>query len=588
VKIDRRLLQLTGGIRGYLALTVALGLLTGVLAVAQAALLSRIVDAVFLAGQALGPVSGLLGGLLAVIVGRAVLLGVSDGTAARAAGRAKRALREPLVAHLLALGPHYVHDERSGELSNVAGEGVETLDAYFGQFLPQAFLTVLVPLTVVVAVFSADLLSGVVLLLTAPALPIFMVLIGKMADSLTKRQWRLLSHMSAHFLDVLQGLSTLKLLGRSGRQTAIIARISERYRAATLGVLRVAFLSALVLEIGATISTAIVAVEVGLRLLYGQMPFQQAFFVLLLAPEFYLPFRALGARFHAAMGGGAAAGRIFAILEQPLPSAPAAPVDPRPLLARGPLTFEAVSYEYGERSPSARTAAEPAPRPALTGISFAIAPGQVTALVGPSGAGKSTVAHLLLRFIEPTGGMIRLADTPLTDVAAAAWRAQIGWVPQHPYLFHDTVAANIRLGRPAAALANVVAAARAAQAHDFITALPHGYETVIGEQGARLSGGEAQRLGLARAFLKDAPLLILDEATAHLDPDHEAALMDAVTRLMQGRTVLIIAHRLSTVYRADKVVVLDGGRVVQVGSPQALAQEAGIYRQLILAQAGGG
>jgi ATP-binding cassette subfamily C protein CydD len=586
VKFDKRLLQLTGNIRIYLAVTVGLGLLTGVLAVAQAYVLSRVIDGVFLAGQGLGPMSALLGGLLAVIIGRAILLWGGDVAAARAAARAKRNLREPLVAHLLALGPQWTRGERSGELSNMAGEGVEALDAYFSQFLPQVFLIVLVPLTVVFAVFSADLLSGVVLLLTAPILPIFMILIGKWADALTKRQWRLLSQMSAHFLDVLQGLPTLKLLGRSRRQSATIARISERYRAATLGVLRVAFLSALVLEIGATISTAIIAVEVGLRLLYGQMPFQQAFFVLLLAPEFYMPFRALGARFHAAMNGGAAAGRIFAILEQSIPAPPTIPVDPRPLLARGPLSFENVSYHYAERT--LQDEAEAAPRPALDGISFAIMPGQTVALVGPSGAGKSTVAHLLLRFIEPEGGAIRVAEMPLADISAKAWRAQVAWVPQHPYLFHDTVAANIHLGRPGATMTEVIAAAQAAQAHAFIEALPHGYETIIGERGARLSGGEAQRLGLARAFVKDAPLLILDEATAHLDPDHEAALMQAVTRLMRGRTTLIIAHRLSTVYQADQVVVLDQGRVIQVGPPATLAQEAGIYRQLILAQRGAG
>lgn len=587
MKLDKRLLHLTGNIRAYLAITVALGLLTGGLAVAQAAILSQVIDGVFLHEQALGALGAWLGGLLAVIVGRAVLLWAGDGAAARAAGQAKRNLREPLVAHLLALGPHYTQGERSGELINVAAEGVEALDAYFSQFLPQAFLTILVPLTVVIAVFSADLLSGVVLLLTAPCLPIFMILIGKMADTLTRRQWQLLNHMSAHFLDVLQGLPTLKLLGRSRRQSATIARISERYRAVTMGVLRVAFLSALVLEIGATISTAIVAVEVGLRLLYGQMAFQPALFVLLLAPEFYLPFRALGARFHAAMNGGAAAERIFALLEQPIPAPPAAPVDPRPLLARGPLTFEAVSYQYADRG-TADATVEDTLHAALDEVSFPIPTGQVTALVGPSGAGKSTVAHLLLSFIAPTGGEIRLAGTPLTAIAMPAWREQVAWVPQRPYLFHDTVAANIRLGRPTASPAEIVAAAQAAQAHDFITALPQGYDTVIGERGARLSGGEAQRLGLARAFLKDAPLLILDEATAHLDPDHEAALMQALTRLMQGRTVLIIAHRLSTVYRADQVVVLDGGRVVQVGPPQRLAQEAGVYRRLILAQQGGG
>ncbi len=575
MRLNPRLLARTGNLRGYLAGTAALGLLTGLLAVAQAYGVSRIIAAAFLDGAGLEALGGPLAALLAVILGRAALLWIGEVTAARAAGRAKRNLREPLLAHLFALGPRYVAGERSGELTATAVEGVEALDAYFSQYLPQLFLTALVPLVVVVAVFSADLLSGLVLLITAPLLPLFMILVGRLAEAQTARRWRTLGLLSAHFLDVLQGLTTLKLLGRSRRQTEIVARISAQFRDNTLAVLRVAFLSALVLEIGATISTAIIAVEVGLRLLYGGIPFQPALFVLLLAPEFYLPFRALGARFHAAMGGGAAAERILGILEQPVP--PRAPAGPPPRVGSA-IRFEDVSYAYAAQGE--------APRPALHGVSFTLEPGQRLALVGPSGAGKTTIAHLLLRFVEPSSGLITVGGVPLDHGAAEAWRAQVAWVPSRPYLFHGTVAGNIRLAWPDAPQEEVICAARAAQADEFIMRLPQGYDTFIGERGARLSAGQAQRLALARAFLKNAPLLILDEATAYLDPADEARVVAAMERLMQGRTVLLIAHRLGTVRRADRVVVLDGGRVVQVGDHATLLAQTGLYARLVHAYSG--
>lgn len=580
MKFDTRLLQASGTLRGYLVVTVGLSLLAGALTIAQAYVLSRIIDAVFLGGQGLAAVQGGVLSLAAVTGGRAVLAWGSDVAAGRAAGRAKRTLRDRLVAHLLALGPQWTRGERSGELSTAVTEGIESLDAYFSQYLPQLFLVLLVPLLIMASVFSVDLLSGVVLLVTAPLLPIFMILVGKLAEAQTARQWRVLSQLSAHFLDVLQGLTTLKLFGRSGLQRATIRRISERYRDATMGVLRVAFLSALVLEIGATISTAIIAVEIGLRLLYGQIAFAPALFVLLLAPEFYMPFRALGARFHAAMGGGVAAGRLFAILDLPVPAPAPAPVLPD--LATVPIRFDAVSYAYAPR-PGAPVAAPP---PALDALTFTLAPGERMALVGPSGAGKSTVAGLLLRFLEPTAGQVWVGAQPLAAIPAAAWRTQVAWVPQHPYLFHGTVAENIRLGRPQATWAEVARAAEVAHAAAFIAALPQGYDTMIGERGARLSAGQAQRIGLARAFLKNAPLLILDEATAHLDPEHESLIMEAMARLMEGRSVLLIAHRLGTAARADRVLVLDGGRLVEAGDHHSLLTGAGMYRRLVAAYGG--
>jgi ATP-binding cassette subfamily C protein CydD len=345
-----------------------------------------------------------------------------------------------------------------------------------------------------------------------------------------------------------------------------------------MGVLRVTFLSALVLELVATISTAVVAVQIGLRLLYGQLAFQQGFFVLLLAPEFYLPLRLLGTRFHAGMQGVAAAQRIFEVLETPAAEHSARSSGrPGPSPKRLDIRFRGVHYAYEEGK-----------RPALNGLSFELPQGRSLALVGPSGAGKSTVAYLMLRFIEPDQGAITVGGQPLDALSPAAWREQVAWVPQNPYLFHGTVAENICLARPDASLDQVESAASQASASGFIEALPKGYGTVIGERGARLSGGEAQRIALARAFLKDAPLLILDEATANLDPEIEAMVQEAMARLLPGRTALIIAHRLSTVYRADRIVVLDRGQLAQEGSHIDLMQQSGLYRRLVGAYGAGG
>jgi ATP-binding cassette subfamily C protein CydD len=577
MNLDRRLLRQVHAARAALALTIGLGFLGGILMVGQARILSRVVSGVFLSGETLRDAQPLLLTFLALALVRAGLAWAGEVTAQQVASQVKTRLREQLSARLLALGPAYARDERSGELTNTLVEGVEALDAYLSQYLPQLALAALLPLTILIFVFPLDVLSGLVLLLTAPLIPLFMVLIGNTAAGLTRRQWTALSRMSAHFLDVLQGLTTLKLLGRSREQIQTIAQVSDRFRQTTLGVLRVAFLSALTLELVATVSTALVAVEVGLRLLYGRLAFEPALFVLLLAPEFYLPLRRLGASFHAGASGLAAAQRIFEILDdrRPTARAPQPTHQPTNQPTNLSLHFQDVRYAYDGGA-----------RPALNGVSFRIAPGQTVGLIGPSGAGKSTVVQLLLRFIEPDRGTITVGGTPLQDLDRAAWRDRVAWVPQLPYLFHASVADNIRLARPGARQEQVVQAARQAHAHDFIQALPQGYDTVVGERGARLSGGQAQRIALARAFLKDAPFLILDEATAHLDPDLQAAIQDAITRLLRGRTVLLIAHRLGSVYGADQILVMAGGQIVEAGSPAGLARAGGLYQRLVSAYEG--
>ncbi len=577
--MHRRLLALTRTARLGLVLTILSGLLTGWLAIAQARGLSLLVDDVFLGGAELQAVTGLLAFLLAVIGLRALLAWLGEAAAGAVAVRVKRDLRAKLFDKLLALGPVYTRGERSGELTAAAVEGVEALDAYFGQYLPQLVVTAVVPLSILFFVFPLDWISGLVLLLTAPLIPFFMILIGRTGEVLTRRQYTLLGRLSASFLDSLQGLVTLKQFGRERDRIRELADASDRYRRVTLSVLRVTFLSALALELLATLSVAVVAVEVGLRLLYGWLEFRQAFFVLLLAPEFYLPLRMLGLRFHAGMAGTTAAQRIFEILDAPLsrpesqtPVPPSA--WPAALPAQWSLVLEGISLAYAGDS-----------TPALQGVDLQIRAGERLALVGPSGAGKSTLAALLLRFLEPSGGQMTLLAggrvVPLTAIPPQVWRAQVAWVPQTPYLFHDTLANNLRIAKPEAGLEEMEAALRAAHLDGFVRSLPQGLETVIGEEGARLSGGQAQRLALARAFLKDAPFLILDEPTSSLDPESEALLEDAVRRLMQGRTVLTIAHRLNTVAGADRIFVLSGGRVVESGTHAELSSAGGLYARLV-------
>lgn len=588
MNLDRRLLRETRTAGRVLLIVALCSWLAGVLLVGQAFALSQVVAQVFLEGATLRDVRGWLVGFVALAVARSALVWGGQVAAQHLAGAVKRDLRTRLITQLFALGPAYAQGERTGELVTTALEGIEALDAYFGQYLPQLLSAALVPLTFLLLISPLDLISGVIMAVTAPLIPLFMVLIGSQAEQLTRRQWRALSRMGAHFLDVLQGLTTLKILGRSAQQAEAIAHISDEYRRRTMAVLRVTFLSALMLEMLSTLSTAIVAVEVGLRLLYGSLSFQQAFFVLLLAPEFYMPLRTLSARFHAGVAGATAAQRIYQVLETaplvpqqvqragaPLTSPLSAPVIAEGTAARVahvPIRFVDVHFAYQDGA-----------RPALRGVSFTLLPGQKVALVGPSGSGKSTVVQLLLRFIEPQQGDIYVGEVPLASFDPAQWRTQVAWVPQQPYLLNASVADNIRLGRPDAGIEEVIAAARLAHADAFIRELPDGYDTLIGERGARLSGGQAQRIAIARAFLKDAPLLILDEATSSLDAHHEELLQASIAQLMHGRTVLVIAHRLTTAQDADMILVLSAGRIVERGRHAELLAHRALYYRLATA-----
>ncbi len=580
--LDKRLMRESKHVKRYLLGTIALGLGIALLAIIQAWLLSQVIAQVFLEDAPFGQVKGYLLAVLGVIGVRGIFQYCSEVTVREAAIRVKERVRVQFLHKILALGPVYARGERGGELLNTAVEGIEALDDYFARYVPQLILAVLVPMLTLAFVLPKDLQSALVLIITGPLIPFFMILIGRLAEKKSLRQWQSLSRMSAHFLDMLQGLTTLKLFGRSKDQATVIGRVSEAFRKNTMSVMKVAFLSAFVLEFMGMISTAIIAVTLGLRLINGTVPYAEALFILILAPEFYLPLRTLGLSFHARLSGSNAVQRIFEVLEleNQLESAlngvdlGGGAEEPGHLF-RGEqgapwLIFKQVDLCYeqeGER--------------VLKDINFTLRLGERVALIGPSGAGKSSLLQILLRFVEPTQGKVLINDTVLTRIPAAAWREMISYVPQKPYLFAGSVMENIRFGNPGAAWADVVKAAQLAMAHEFISELPQGYDTPVGEGGARLSGGQAQRIAISRAFLKDAPLLLLDEVTSGLDNENEKDLLIALEGLCQDRTVIFTTHRMRTTIEADRILVLDKGRIIEEGSPQTLLNNQGLYTHFV-------
>jgi ATP-binding cassette subfamily C protein CydD len=554
----------------WLRLAVVIGLVSGGLLILQAWLLARTVDAVVFDQAVLQQVMPWLWGLLALFLVRAVLAWASEQAAFEAAVQVKLALREILYRHVQRLGPAWLSGERSGDIVNALSDGVEALEAYYARYLPAMSLMALVPLAILVFVFSHDWLAGVVMMVTAPLIPLFMILIGKGAEQRNQRQWRQLAWMSAHFLDVIQGLTTLRLFNASRREAQVIARISDDYRRGTMSVLRIAFLSSFVLEFFSTVSIAMVAVLIGFRLYWGEMDFVHGLFVLLLAPEFYLPLRNMGTQYHARMEAIGAAERIVEILETPAAEA-SGKLATVAELRQADIRFEAVSFRY------------PDGRQAVQDIDLVIRPGETLALVGASGAGKTTLINLLMGFLQPQGGRIRVGGVPLQEIALDAWRGHLAWLPQRPQLFPGSITDNIRLGLPRAGREAIHQAAALALASDFIEDLPQGWDTRVGEGGQGLSGGQVQRLALARAFLKDAPLVILDEPTANLDLDSETRVHTAMRTLAAGRTLILIAHRLRTVREADRIVVLDDGRIVQTGTHAELLQNSLLYRRMVTA-----
>ncbi|MGW2859893.1 thiol reductant ABC exporter subunit CydD [Streptomyces sp. NPDC001205] len=540
--IDPRLLRYARATRFFLAVVVALGLVGAGLIVAQAMLIADIVVGAFQHGYDAAGLRTPLLYLAAVAVGRGLVSWLTELAAHRASAAVKSELRGRLLERAAGLGPEWLSGRRTGSLVALATRGVDALDDYFARYLPQLGLAIVVPVAVLARIVTEDWVSAATIVITLPLIPLFMILIGWATQSQMDRQWRLLSRLSGHFLDVVAGLPTLKVFGRAKAQAESIRTITAEYRRATLKTLRIAFISSFALELLATISVALVAVGIGMRLVHGDLDLYTGLVILILAPEAYLPLRQVGAQYHAAAEGLSAAEEIFEVLETPLPETGTGEVPAGPVR----IEIDAVTVRHPGRT-----------EPSLAAASLVVEPGETVALTGPSGAGKSTLLNAVLGFVAPEdGGRVLVSGADLSTLSLAHWRERIAWVPQRPHLFAGSVAENVRLARPDASDAAVLDALRAAGADDFVGALPDGAATLLGEDGAGLSAGQRQRLALARAFLADRPVLLLDEPTAALDGETEAGIVDAVRRLAVGRTVLLVVHRPALLAVADRVVEL--------------------------------
>ncbi len=546
---DPRLMRYASATRGFIGASIVAGILTTALIIVQAFAITGIVVPVFTEGQALEDVRAALYVLTVVVLVRIALAYISERLAFKSSAAAKSQLRLGVLEHVMRLGPVWLSRQNSAELTQLTTRGVDGLDAYFSRYLPQLVLAVMVPLCVGLVILTQDLLAAVIVLVTVPLIPVFMILIGLYTQGRVDKQWSTLSRLSGHFVDVVAGMSTLKAFGRAGAQAKTVREIGDRYQSTTMGVLRVSFLSALVLEVLAMLSVALVAVSIGLRLVDGTMTLQAGLLVLILVPEVYLPLRMVGTHFHAAAEGLGAARQMIEILEEDPPAS--GPRTDVPDLATATISFSDVGVGYVGREDSA-----------VEGLSFAIAPGSVTALVGPSGCGKSTALAVLERFIDVDAGSVWVesngSQVELREYDIDAWRRAVAWVGQDPTMVSGSLADNVRLANSSASDSDVLRALEVVGLTHLVAELPDGIATVLGEGGRALSAGQARRVALARAFCQQAGLVLLDEPTAALDVESEALVIAAVAELAKTRTVLVVAHRPALVELADHVVDLAG------------------------------
>lgn len=574
MSLHYRLIQLSANKRLHFSLVVLSGFAASGLVVIQSWLLSRVIDRVFLSQAKLSDVLPMLKVTLGIILCRALFTFLSNWLAGSLAEKVKHELRKALLQKIDNLGPIWLRKQKTGELATTLLQGVDALENYFSQFLPQVILAAVLPLVILFVVFPLDVLTGIVLLITAPLIPLFMVLIGKMSENVTRRQWNRLRQLGEFLLDSIRGLKTLLLLGRERDRLEEVRSVSDEYRKSTLNVLKITFLSAFTLEMIATIATAVVAVEIGLRLLYGQVDFQTAFFILLLAPEFYLPMRNLSVRYHAGMAGVTAAVSIYKVLDETerYPVMTKAKFQTPPDFSQKKLEVKNVSFSYDQSEIDV-----------LSDVHFSFLPGRQYVLTGENGAGKSTLFNLLLQFLQPDEGTIELEGENITGWDARTWRKSISWLGQRPLIFNTTLLENTRLFDHTFSEQQVEESLKMAGLEDLLQKLPMGLQTPLWEMGERFSRGERQRLAIARAFLKNGSLLLMDEPVSHLDVLSAQKFFAALNTLVMNRTTITIAHHVSTMQLADEILVLHKGLLVQTGTYSDLISRKGFFSDLMKA-----
>ncbi|MGY0563645.1 MAG: thiol reductant ABC exporter subunit CydD [Paraglaciecola chathamensis] len=556
-----------------LKFSIALGTFNALLMIAGAYLLAKIVHEVMFDAAGLNDVSYLLWALGGIILARGIFLALSQRLSAHAARNIKSSMRANLLEKITRLGPAFTEQKGHGAMLNTLHDGVEALHDYYANYLPSVAYSALIPLAILVVIFPTDWQAGLIFLFTAPLIPFFMILVGHKAEQLNQARWQQLAVLGNYFFDRVRGLTQLKLFNATKRELTQIAKISDDFRHATLSVLKIAFLSSFALEFLATISVALVAVIIGFRLFFGTLDFATGFVVLLLAPEFYLPLRKLGNHYHARLEGISAAGDMLEILQTPESSSS----EPKKTASSGficltnnpAITLKKLNFTYPDSNEG------------LHDVSLCLPATGMVAFVGASGAGKSTLFDCLLGFHPQVIPHLNVNNLPLSEDDIPSWQQSIAWIPQQPTLFYTTIKENILLAKPNATMEEVKRAAQQAGALDFIELLPSGFDTLLGEQGEGLSGGQKQRIALARAFLKQAPILMLDEPTAHLDSATEFSVQHAINEYAKSHLVLVIAHRLNTLKQASNIVLLDNGRIVQQGDYQSLSQQDGPFKALL-------
>lgn len=566
--INKRLLRECSSRRLYLPMSIAASIFNSFIIVINAYLLAFIVDSVFLKKKGFPSVRNYIVLLIVNACVKALISFLLECSIKNMAEDIKEEIKEKTFNRIVSSNPLKIRSERVGGLISTVTEGVEMLTPYFSQYVPQLFYSAIIPIVLFIAAALADRLSAFIMLITYPIIPIFMVLIGYKSKEVNERQWKTLNVLSSHFVEMLQGLSTLKAFGGDKLQEEKVYSVSEDYRKSTMEVLRVSFLSALVLEMSATISIAVIAVNLGLRLVYDKISFLNAFFILILAPDFYLPLRQLGFKFHASLNGQVAIEKIEE-LEKKLD-------DNSTEIGRLEIERDHIEIEVNNLTFSHED------REALNNVSFKINPGEKVALVGESGSGKSTLINILCGFLRVQDGSVFINGSDINNINRESYINRISIVPQFPHIFNKSIEDNVLLGSKVTGYNETLTIYRAVKLDSLAKELKDGYKTIIGDgEEAALSGGEKQRISIARAMIKDADLIIMDEPTSALDAETEEMMYELISGPLKNKTVLLSAHRLNTVRKADKILVLKVGCLVECGTHEQLMLSKGPYYRMI-------